>query len=323
VKDWRIWVSFAAGTIAGLFVIFWWVNKSGWDPRWRLAYLGYDTTPDAFSEAAGRGDLRAVKRFVEAGLPLAGHEHYPRWSPINWAVINGKKDVVLFLLEEGRRAGIAKYGNDAFVLACYQGEDAVVDTMLEAGIPKDAQHESAGGNALFWAARTGQTKIVKKLAERGFDPLSKDFRGLAPRDAALKRNHGEVAAFLDTLPEVKAAAIPTPKAIPLSDEELAATQGMISSPPAPTQNDLDEGTPPSSSPKPDPASPSALAPEPATPPAVMESKPPAMEDPTAATGSSPAAKLPSDAAAAPSPGQAKPKNRPSRPSKRPLRPDRE
>lgn len=222
----RILGFFAAGMLVGIMLIVWWLYHSGWSPRIRLAYLGYEATPRDFAEAAGRGDLAAAKIFVEAGVPLAGLEHYRRWNPLDWAVISGKPEVVEFLLAAGRDAGHADYGNASFILAAYHGQEDIVRRMLKRGVQLEFQQEGAGGNALFWAARTGQTGIVRLLHEAGLDPNSKDFRGLTPVQAARKRNHMETVGYLAALPEVQAfeeeeELAKIPKAQPVTEADLA------------------------------------------------------------------------------------------------------
>ena len=72
------------------------------DPRGELGEMGIEYHKWAFIEAAGEGNLEAVKLFVEAGMDVDA-VNSPRYgeTALIWAARGGHADVVRFLIASG------------------------------------------------------------------------------------------------------------------------------------------------------------------------------------------------------------------------------
>ena len=69
------------------------------DARKELAGLGFDFTTDAFFEAALKGDLTAVKLFVDAGMSV--HITNEGITVLHGAAVGGHLEVVKYLVGQG------------------------------------------------------------------------------------------------------------------------------------------------------------------------------------------------------------------------------
>jgi ankyrin repeat protein len=170
------------------------------------AYGGRSTTlgltaTSYHPEAAGV-QLALLQLFIDHGAILDGPNG---GSTVNACLHNGRGPAAEFLAHRGARldlegaAGVGrldivttffhrdgslkppateKQKVDGFTWACEFGRNAVVEFLLQMGLPVDAQL-GGGETGLHWAAYAGHADTVKLLVERGapVDPIDKRYDG--------------------------------------------------------------------------------------------------------------------------------------------------
>ena len=106
------------------------------------------------------------------------------WTPLHWAVFEGRAEVVPALLEAGADPNVrGKYGNTPLHIAASHATAEVVRALLEAG--GDPNTQSKGDDTpLHAAARGGTAEVVMALLEAGADPAVRDNDHELPVDHA-------------------------------------------------------------------------------------------------------------------------------------------
>ena len=115
-------------------------------------------------------------------------------TPLIIAAYNGHEAIVRLLLEAG--ADKEAKDNDGFtplINAAYNGHEAVVRLLLEAGADKEAKDND--GDPLIIAAMSGHEAIVR-LLEAGADKDAKDKNGHTPLLEAAARGHEAIVRLL-------------------------------------------------------------------------------------------------------------------------------
>ena len=84
----------------------------------------------------------------------------------------------------------------ALILACEHGKLDIVKHLLAAGADVDRHDVYGEHTALITAAIFGHLEIVQALVEAGADTSLRNEFGLTAQEAAVKRGHEEVAAWL-------------------------------------------------------------------------------------------------------------------------------
>ena len=108
----------------------------------------------------------------------------------------GAIECVKWLLEFGSDVGaVDMFGCDALFYAVRSRCQAVVDTLLQAGVPTDRMGK-AGGSALIEAAVVGDVEIVSLLCAAAADPNAADAFGDNAVKAALRSSRWDVAALI-------------------------------------------------------------------------------------------------------------------------------
>jgi ankyrin repeat protein len=152
-------------------------------------------------EAAGKGDLEAVKSFVEQDVTCVNQEDQYNWRPIFQAALHKRYNVVKYLIDQGADlaamdgyvmhfAGevpnnkeiltlLVTYGGlDShtkpnseiacqFIYAIFLANESRVDVMLREDFGLVHELYARGDTALHHAARNGDLEIVKILVSRG------------------------------------------------------------------------------------------------------------------------------------------------------------
>ena len=165
--------------------------------RWReaLASKGrvpFEAFPDDPIRAAYRGDIEAMRQFLDDGFPVnAGNE--VGYTALMGAARGASLDVIRFLLSRGARAVLAdKRGYTALHWAVAQpvrdssSQVSCLCALLDAGAAPNAQNEE-GITPLMNAAWFGCRDSVRELLRRGADPLMRDSKGRIARDLASER----------------------------------------------------------------------------------------------------------------------------------------
>ena len=97
----------------------------------------------------------------------------------------------------------ARYGDLALCAAARMGRTATVVTLARLGADVNlAQSCDDRDTPLGWAALGGHTATVAKLLELGAVASQRNGAGKSPRDLALERGHGQIAAVLEVAEEV-------------------------------------------------------------------------------------------------------------------------
>lgn len=198
------------------------ILASGFDPLRRD--INGDTAAHA---AANAGRVELLKRFLDLGIsPDAVNEQGrtllyeatlansadccrlllsrgaslespgPAWPPFQAALIWGKDEAALLLMEAGAEVN-APFDDDEtpLMLASQRGPVKVVQALLARKAdpsPVNANRESA----LHYAARGGETEAVSLLLARGLDPLAISSSGQSPLSIAFHRQFEPLAQIL-------------------------------------------------------------------------------------------------------------------------------
>jgi ankyrin repeat protein len=117
------------------------IRKNGPDAaRLELSKLGLEYTPTAFIGSAEKGDPRAVRLFLAAGMdPNASDDE----------------------------------GNTALIYAARDGNAAILEALLKVKADVDVINDN-GGTALSWAAAAGESTAVRTLLDYGAEPATID-----------------------------------------------------------------------------------------------------------------------------------------------------
>ena len=114
-------------------------------------------------DAAERGDARSVRALLEGSPDLVFSKDNGGDTPLQWAALNGRKDVAELLLD-----------HKAWV---------------------DAKNDR-GDRPLHWAALNGHRGVAELLLAHKADVNAKTKAGETPLSVAERNNHGDVAELL-------------------------------------------------------------------------------------------------------------------------------
>lgn len=170
--------------------------------RWReaLASKGrvpFEAYPDDPIHAAYRGDVEAVRQFLDDGF-LVNVGNDVGYTALMGAARGASLEVIRFLLSRGAQAALAdKRGDTALHWAVAQApphssdQVACLSALVDGGAPLNAQNEE-GITPLMNAAWFGCRESAQELLRRGADPRLRDSKGRAAQDFASERGHTEV-----------------------------------------------------------------------------------------------------------------------------------
>ncbi|KAG5177654.1 ankyrin repeat-containing domain protein [Tribonema minus] len=133
-------------------------------------------------EAARRGDLAMVERWLQAGGDVNVRDDHD-WSPLHIACEAGYYEIAELLLDYSAqvnvRGGLSKW--TPLHLAAYRNRWKVVELLLDSGATCDVRGYFLR-TPLHCAAFNGAVKTVKILLDNGADPLARDRDGRCPAD---------------------------------------------------------------------------------------------------------------------------------------------
>lgn len=154
-----------------------WLNWAGWTlPSRELR--GSD-----LPSAAAVGDIEAVDRLLQLGLPLEAEDAQGASALIR-ASGSGHTSLVVRLLAAGADPNhLARSGMHCLAAAVSAKREGVVRTLLSHGVAADTRIVG-GGTALILAAALGQQRIAEALLEAGADIGAVDDHGASPLQAA-------------------------------------------------------------------------------------------------------------------------------------------
>lgn len=160
-----------------------WLNWTGWRlPQRRLQQAD-------LVAAAAAGDLDAVARLIELGLPLDATDAQGATALIR-AAGSGHAALVVQLLDAGADTRcVSRSGMHCLAAAVAARREAVVRTLLSHGVAVDLPI-SGGGTALILAAALGEPRTVEALLESGANANAADDAGVTPLQALAQHAFG-------------------------------------------------------------------------------------------------------------------------------------
>ena len=174
--------------------------------RWREALdrkgrVPFEAFPDDPIRAAYRGDVGAVKGFLDDGFPVnAGNE--VGYTVLMGAARAASLQVIRLILSRGgqaavadRRAYTALHWAVAQPPADHTSQLSCVRTLIDAGADVNARNED-GTTPLMNAAWFGCHDSLKELLRRGADSSARDAKGRSARDLASERGHNDIVEIL-------------------------------------------------------------------------------------------------------------------------------
>ncbi len=167
----------------------------------RKGRIPFEAFPDDPIRAAYRGDVAAVKRFLDDGFPAnAGNE--VGYTALMGAARGASLEVIQLILSRGGRAALAdKRGYTALHWAVAQppanstNQLNCVRMLIDAGADSNGRNED-GITPLMNAAWFGCGDSVKELLRRGADSTIRDSKGRSARDLAIERGHKDMEDIL-------------------------------------------------------------------------------------------------------------------------------
>ena len=146
--------------------------------------------------AVARGQLEAVRSYLDAGLPadlLAGDG----LAPLHWAVVRDDTAIFELLLERASPIDVRSAEGATPLMTAVQGRSvAKAALLLDHGADPNAR-DNKGFTALHRAAEMGDVRIVKLLLERGAFPHP-DAAGHTPLSLAQGRAQTAVVKLLSS-----------------------------------------------------------------------------------------------------------------------------
>lgn len=171
----------------------------------------------ALTAAFSRGNEASARLLLEAGAdingaaqshldPELGQDFNIHWTPLQGALISGKRELVELALDRGADLeGRGLMGQTAMHAAAYLPDDRLdlLDLLVERGAEVNAANWD-GGTPLFTAALAGKTAAVQRLLCHGADPNLKNKIGQSALQYARMGSNNEEAIRL-----LEAAAQPS------------------------------------------------------------------------------------------------------------------
>ena len=119
-----------------------------------------------FTEALGKGNMKVVKKYVEAGVDV--NATYFAWAPIQMAATKGQFETVKYLTEKGADLDYVHplTKMTAFHLAAYDGHEKIVKYLAEKGADINKKMR-ADVDIIRIVKDTGNTKMVELLTSLG------------------------------------------------------------------------------------------------------------------------------------------------------------
>ncbi len=119
-----------------------------------------------FTEALGKGNIKLVKKYIDAGVDV--NATYFAWAPIQMAATKGQFEMVKYLTEKGADLDYVHPMTKmtAFHLAAYDGYDKIVKYLAEHGADVNKKMR-ADVDIIRIVRDTGNNKMVDLLASLG------------------------------------------------------------------------------------------------------------------------------------------------------------
>jgi len=174
-------------------------------------------------EAAGRGDLAAVRALVTADSASVAARDQAQNTPLHFAARAGSAEIVTLLLAHGADVNAANHqGETPLHGAALRNRQGVAELLLGRGARVDPR-ESYGRTPLLLVAReTGNLEMARCLLGAGADANARDRFGSTPLELAAWRGFRDVVDLLLD----RGAAVPADTGIASGMLMQAAERGL-------------------------------------------------------------------------------------------------
>lgn len=158
------------------------------------AYLSGAVLAGEIHEAAQKGDLKKVERFLKENPELlnVGDASLGR-TPLHWASLGGNLEMVKYLIAAG--AQIQALDNDRQTPLHMASTPEVSTLLVERGADVNAK-DTYGRTPLHYAAYYGREGLAQYLISVRSEVNGADENGYTPLHWAVENNHKEVVTLL-------------------------------------------------------------------------------------------------------------------------------
>jgi hypothetical protein len=160
------------------------------------------TVPLVFSDdihdAAKKGDLEKIQEILEENPELLDTPDKSGFTPLHWAVIFGKKDMIEYLIGKGadiKGSNKALRGWTPLQAALFAYNNDVADLLVAHGALNDLDREE-GLTYLYQAASSGNASLIEKLIEKGMPAAARNKYGDTPLHKVAVKGHIAAAEAL-------------------------------------------------------------------------------------------------------------------------------
>jgi ankyrin repeat protein len=147
--------------------------------------------------AASKGNLALVHRFVHQDASLVNLQNKVGQSPLHLAVVNGRTEVVAYLIRSGVSVDqLTRDGWTPLLLACECGDANTSRMLLDSGADVNFKSKKHGNSPLHRAANSGHLELAKLLLSRGADVNIRNNSNNTPLHRAVNGNYPEMVELL-------------------------------------------------------------------------------------------------------------------------------
>ncbi|XP_048739519.1 ankyrin repeat, SAM and basic leucine zipper domain-containing protein 1-like [Ostrea edulis] len=170
------------------------------NPKERKIKEAVTVGADDFRMAVSRGNLDAIKTFIEKGYNV-NTVLKCGWTPLMYAANFAFPQIVKSLLDNGADPHHHKDTYTVLMAACgstSNNEDNIlqcVDYLLERGVKLNT-HDRYHMSPLMYACREGRVKVVSRLLDKEANINKQDNRGWTSLSWAISKNHQGVVKLL-------------------------------------------------------------------------------------------------------------------------------
>ena len=171
-------------------------DAEGGPARTELEKMGYTYNESNFVDCAKKGDIDAVKLFLDEGIDINAMNQRGQTALIRAAEYQ-RTDVVTLLLGKGAEVDKVggRYARTALMEAAGAGNVVIIKQLADKGADINAKdHESS--TPIFFACMYGHVEAVKLLIELGANVNVQAVIGRTPMSLAETNGHAEIVQIL-------------------------------------------------------------------------------------------------------------------------------